>query len=115
MEMRVGVLVMVTAREMNQKAMKVMPADRRRERVEVRERERGAVRSLLGRRRLVRRERRTANTPDISIRWTVVIRSLAFITPTLMTLPMAQAAATEKHIPTPRRYSPPAFISSAEV
>ena len=68
MEMRVGDLVMVTARVMNQKARKVIIADTSREAAEAGGMERGAVTSLLGMRRLQAREVRMENTPVVTMR-----------------------------------------------
>ena len=103
MEMRVGDLVMVTARVMNQKARKVIKADTSRMTAEVVGRERGDVISLLGRRKVEATDRRTQNTPEVSIKWLVVILSLVFITLTLITLEKAHAAATYRQRPTPRK------------
>ena len=89
-----GELVMVTARMTNQKARNVITADTSMEAAEVSDRESGAVMSLLGRRTVEARERRTENTLEVTIKWLVVILSLLSITLTLITLDMAQAADT---------------------
>ena len=104
MEMRVGSWVMVTASVMNQKASKVITAATGRARAEDSGMERGSVISLLGRKTLEMRERRTEKTPVMRTRWVVLTCSLVFLIFTLITLETATLAAANRQRATPMKY-----------
>ena len=102
METMVGDLVIVTARVMNQKASRVITADTGRQAAEISGKDGRSVSSLLGRNTEQTRERRTENTPDINIRWTVVILSFLATRLTFTTSEMAAVAAAVRQMTTPR-------------